>query len=44
LEVLMVFASRLRLRTAERLKAASHAADPLINEEGVRLGDSFGRE
>src|SRR6266508_1760926 len=38
------FASCLRLRTTERLEAAPRASHPLINEEGVRLGDSFGRE
>jgi hypothetical protein len=40
----MVFASCLRLRTTERLEAAPRASHPLINEEGVRLGDFFGRE
>jgi hypothetical protein len=40
----MVFASCLRLRTTERLEAAPCASHPLINEEGVRLGDFFGRE
>ena len=40
----MAFASCLRLRTAERLETASRPGDPLINEEGVRLGDSSGHE
>ena len=40
----MVFAACLRLGTPERLETAPRASDPLINEEGALLGDSFGCE
>ena len=39
-----VFAGNLRLGTPERLKTAPRASYPLINQEGILPGDSFGCE
>jgi hypothetical protein len=39
--LLQVFVCCFRLRPAERLEAAPRERHPLINEEGVLLGDSF---